>query len=266
MDCEFEERVSFRGTIFREGGRFDRCTFSKDVDFVCAVFQDITTFFEAHFAYSVCFWDAVFEASAQFNYSSFQFADFTNATFRKFASFSNVNFNGRVRFRNVRFERGAICDGTSFRYAYDEASLFLAIWKGWEDTGNVILADRYFYKYLVAERKQKPLIVQMLEFTLVDLTCAYGTSWERVVGTWGVVILVSTLIFWLGKGIEHADHEGPIRSISLSLYFSIVTFTTLGYGDYRPRGKYKILASIVAMAGAFMMALFVAVFVRRFMR
>lgn len=48
------------------------------------------------------------------------------------------------------------------------------------------------------------------------------------------------------------------------IYFSAITFTTLGYGDFRPlEGWGRILAGSEAFIGAFMMALFVYTFARR---
>jgi uncharacterized protein YjbI with pentapeptide repeats/voltage-gated potassium channel Kch len=55
-----------------------------------------------------------------------------------------------------------------------------------------------------------------------------------------------------------------IKNFPDSLYFSLITFTTLGYGDFRPlEGLGRILAGSEAFIGAFMMALFVYTFARR---
>jgi uncharacterized protein YjbI with pentapeptide repeats len=55
-----------------------------------------------------------------------------------------------------------------------------------------------------------------------------------------------------------------IRNFPDSLYFSTITFTTLGYGDFRPlEGLGRILAGSEAFLGAIMMALFVYTFARR---
>jgi len=55
-----------------------------------------------------------------------------------------------------------------------------------------------------------------------------------------------------------------IRNFPDSLYFSTITFTTLGYGDFRPLERWgRILAGSEAFIGAFMMALFVYTFARR---
>lgn len=50
------------------------------------------------------------------------------------------------------------------------------------------------------------------------------------------------------------------------LYFSFVTFTTLGYGDLHPVGITKTFATIEAFTGVFMLALFVLTMGRKMMR
>ena len=67
--------------------------------------------------------------------------------------------------------------------------------------------------------------------------------------------------------LPHAPHPWPLGSkIQCSLYFSCVTFTTLGYGDYRPIGRLQVVAAVEAVLGALMIALIVVVFARRFLR
>ncbi|QDA31966.1 hypothetical protein FH039_10600 [Thermococcus indicus] len=51
-----------------------------------------------------------------------------------------------------------------------------------------------------------------------------------------------------------------------ALYYSLVTFTTLGYGDMHPTGWLKALSAIEALTGAVFMALIVAVIARKWMR
>jgi len=56
-------------------------------------------------------------------------------------------------------------------------------------------------------------------------------------------------------------------SFGRALYFSIVTFTTLGYGDIRPApGLGSFLAAIEAILGGAIMALTVMLLGRKFMR
>ena len=49
-------------------------------------------------------------------------------------------------------------------------------------------------------------------------------------------------------------------------YYSVVTFTTLGYGDITPIGHLRPIAAAEAFIGSFSIALFVVVFVRRMVR
>ena len=51
-----------------------------------------------------------------------------------------------------------------------------------------------------------------------------------------------------------------------SLYFSVVTFTTLGYGDITPLGYSRLIAAFEAFCGSFSLALFVVVFVKKMTR
>ena len=52
--------------------------------------------------------------------------------------------------------------------------------------------------------------------------------------------------------------------MSNAVYCSLVTFTTLGYGDFRPRAGGRPVAALEATIGAFMMALFVVTLSHRF--
>ncbi|PUZ92369.1 potassium transporter Kef, partial [Vibrio vulnificus] len=51
-----------------------------------------------------------------------------------------------------------------------------------------------------------------------------------------------------------------------AVYFSVVTFTTLGYGDISPVGLARFIAALEAFLGSFTMALFVVVFVKKMTR
>jgi len=56
-------------------------------------------------------------------------------------------------------------------------------------------------------------------------------------------------------------------TLGRTFYFSVVTFTTLGYGDIRPApGLGSALTATEAVLGGIMMALTVLVIGRKFMR
>jgi hypothetical protein len=49
-------------------------------------------------------------------------------------------------------------------------------------------------------------------------------------------------------------------------YFSIITFTTIGYGDYAPRGWVRWVAGLEGFLGLFLVAVFTVSFARKFIR
>ncbi len=124
--------------------------------------------------------------------------------------------------------------------------------------------------------------------TFSNMIYGYGEKPWNVIFSAGILIFIFALLFSLigignpeiielrgtaihqnsGNIIDLASKgflkNNKIRNFPDSLYFSLITFTTLGYGDFRPlEGWGRILAGSEAFIGAFMMALFVYTFARR---
>ncbi|WP_101295535.1 pentapeptide repeat-containing protein [Halegenticoccus soli] len=102
----------------------------------------------------------------------------------------------------------------------------------------------------------------------------YGVSPFRVLASSALVILVSAVLYPLTGGlqepgagsailypIETLDERTPGRlayAFFLSLYFSVITFTTLGYGDVQPLGlAARAVASAESLLGTLLIALLV---------
>ncbi|WP_334545156.1 ion channel [Rhizobium leguminosarum] len=61
------------------------------------------------------------------------------------------------------------------------------------------------------------------------------------------------MVFYM-TGIEDTAQSGmPVTAFSDYLYYSTVTFTTLGYGDFRPCGPARLYAATEALFGGFFM-------------
>ncbi|MCI5125027.1 MAG: two pore domain potassium channel family protein, partial [Candidatus Electrothrix sp. AR5] len=72
-----------------------------------------------------------------------------------------------------------------------------------------------------------------------------------------IIVAFSMLFFLFDLTVDSKTQFNPINS----LYFSIVTFTTLGYGDIQPAGVIaKILCGVEALTGALMIGLTIAGF------
>ena len=99
---------------------------------------------------------------------------------------------------------------------------------------------------------------------LMNLLCGYGEKpWKAVLSS--TLIIVGFFIFYLFKEYIKANPPEVLRWWDY-LYFSIVTFTTLGYGDIRPLAApwARMVASGEAFIGAFMIALFVWTLARKY--
>lgn len=73
-----------------------------------------------------------------------------------------------------------------------------------------------------------------------------------------LIILSSALYFWLAPN-SHSLNKDNI-DIFDALYFSVVTFTSLGYGDLSPIGIGRLIATIVVISGLIFIALLVGKF------
>ena len=103
-------------------------------------------------------------------------------------------------------------------------------------------------------------------------TLLYGESpWRVISGSVGFIIfaaLLYPLSEWLrpvgGEPITYSRIFGGEPGLFLeSLYFSTLTFTTLGMGDYEPLGVGQVLATLNTAFGAVLVALLVFVLGRR---
>jgi hypothetical protein len=143
--------------------------------------------------------------------------------------------------------------------------------------GHANKAGQFYIRQMVMRRKQMPpWSKERFLSWLVDMLCGYGERADRVIGFSLTVIFGCGLAYFLA-GVE--DHLGNPVGLSTTLgaldnlfeyltcvYFSLITFTTAGYGDILPQGPIRALAATEAFVGAFSMSLFVVVFVKRMTR
>lgn len=113
------------------------------------------------------------------------------------------------------------------------------------------------------------LFFQKLVFDYMGL---YATSPMRVFSSMVIVYLIFSMIYFavglffnteIQTGLTNPE---PLNDIAKSLYFSAITFFTIGYGDYFPHGFIRWIACIEGFSGVFMMAYFVVAFVRKMLR
>jgi hypothetical protein len=145
-----------------------------------------------------------------------------------------------------------------------------------EHAGLFEQAGMFFHREMTMRRLQMPRwSYRRLISYLVDLFCGYGEKPLRVVlFSLGFILLCAVFYFLLGVryGEQHIGlslAHGFVHNLMdllTCIYYSVVTFTTLGYGDLVPIGFARALAAFEAFTGSFTMALFVVVFVKKMTR
>ena len=100
------------------------------------------------------------------------------------------------------------------------------------------------------------------------ITSQYGEDVPRLFITTILIIFFYAGIYSFSGSIIGQNMAKPIHNFWTNLYFSIVTFTTLGYGDLHPVPSMgiRLLAGSEAFLGAFVLAYFIVVVSRKIMR
>lgn len=163
------------------------------------------------------------------------------------------------------------------KFLHEAAEIYLALLNNFRETGNVEEASSAFYRLMVVKRKLLPRSSLSRPASLfIDALCGYGERPMRVVMSWLILILLGALAFSL-FGVVGGDGTvtrlGPgltlmenIDAFVSCIYFSVITMTTTGYGDYTPTYYARPFAAAEAFAGAFLMAVFVLVFAKKLTR
>lgn len=116
-----------------------------------------------------------------------------------------------------------------------------------------------------------PMSTKSIASRMVDLFCGYGEDPWRIILLSILLIIICAVLY----AVTGLNYNGDLVAFSMQqtlqtnvdvffscLYYSVVTFTTLGYGDFTPIGLSRTLAAFEAFTGSFTIALFVVVIVK----
>ncbi|MBO8174515.1 MAG: pentapeptide repeat-containing protein [Thermococcus sp.] len=275
----FAHGVSFQGSIFEGTAQFIGTKFSE-TDFTSATFTNLVTFY-----------DAVFKGDAIFK----------GVTFERIAIFTGKpkeekhKFYADLDFSNCDIYKGIEIDIPDKWFklpkARAEARRIQKI--SYERLGLYDKADEMLVKYKRALREEKHRVIAFFEWLILDLPSNYLTNPRRILCTSVAIILIFAILYWIGGyyseycfkigersfrsymlsngnicvgTIQKPSTGQPIKDLLNSLYYSIVTFTTLGYGDINPTGLMKAISSVEALLGALLIATLVSVGVQKITR
>jgi hypothetical protein len=100
------------------------------------------------------------------------------------------------------------------------------------------------------------------ELFLYWLLAGFGLRPMRVIRTAVVVVMLYGALYWSAGGVRRPNSETDAGFWD-AVYFSGVTFATVGYGDLVPAPRVRILALTEGMIGVFTMSFFVVVVANR---
>ncbi|MDD5680074.1 MAG: pentapeptide repeat-containing protein [Candidatus Omnitrophica bacterium] len=105
-----------------------------------------------------------------------------------------------------------------------------------------------------------------LPHAIMGMLCGYGEKPNRIVVSSLAILVFYGIGYYLLKAITPSYTAAGNYSLADCIYYSIITFTTLGYGDFIPKENiyYRLLAGSEAFIGAFMMGLFVFTLSRKY--
>lgn len=213
-------------------------------------------------------------------------ADFSQANLHR-ANLSGCNLLG-VNFHNAHLahvywgdrlyqeDKAQQFPAEAFQHYEEAEEVARNIRRHCEYQGMHSVVGHFFYREMIFRRKQMPKYsVRRIISRLVDLISRYGESPRRVIFSAGVLVTLCSLIYFYA-GIQegniriqyqpNADAMTNLQYWLDCLYFSVVTFTTLGYGDLTPFGWSRLVAAFEAFTGSFSLALFVVLFVKKMTR
>ncbi len=285
---EFQGDVKFMRTTFQGKVLFEETKFQGSVYFMAAHFQERASFAEATFQGATNFWGTQFQKDVSFFLAKFSPGAYLLVNFNKgkvsfektvlenvYATPLNlgrtvlIDFDG-AKLSSVEIKRKDI-EGhiiqehrKNFRQAKE---IYLVLKNNFHTIGRYDDESWAFKKEKEMERKSyfhgRPL--KWLGSMFWNLLYGYGEKPFWIFGWCGFLLLFSSFIYWLSKGVFQVmgNRLVLVGDYWNNLYFSVVTFTTLGYGDFRPIGKIRVLASFEAFLGIFLIALFIFTFARK---
>jgi len=287
----FNNDVIFNSSIFKGQARFRSSRFEKTAGFDGCTFNGVCTFKNTVVKGDAKFRTAVFNGYSLFGSVTFESsARFTNTQFVKGVNFADTKFLDQVDFNGVYCSSRALPAYENVRFKLKSKGQDESFWRFVKqtslDAGYYQLAGECFYKERCAslQRKLNPAeydnfppakkILHLLksmkfipEYLLGKLLFGFGERPVRVLGASALVILICAVIFTASPNALAFSNQLIENSFFQSLYFSTITFTTLGYGDLYPATDFvKAVAMTEAVIGGCLIALFVVCLANRFSR
>ncbi len=127
------------------------------------------------------------------------------------------------------------------------------------------------YNYMCIKNKKEGSFSRFTSY-LLRMTCGYGYKPLRTIITSFLIWLIFSILYWVChihdigslSVFNNQTNISNIDSFGYSLYFSIITFTTTGFGDITPTGISRLLSGIESIMGILILSLFIFALTKRY--
>ena len=276
-EAKFEGHALFRGTTFCGKACFRQTNFQKVADFNEAQFQENAVFRSVIFQNSSHFNRAVFSKKLDFAQAKFSdTADFNESTFREETDFTSARFAVAASFRNVSFNSDTIWQWLQNKFTHqpEQPTEFYL------DNQDINGVSNPFFKRYVADQLFIRAFKEIHPFW--SIVWKWSSDYGRSLALWALWSLLIALSFalvymaapiWLPESLREVmpqfhqvtgDQVDEPLTFWKSFYFSIVTFTTLGFGDVvADNTSARILVTLEVIFGYIMLGGLISIFANK---
>lgn len=299
-------RVNFKGAVFGAGHKtFDLCDFAdSEANFDNVEFGSGSISFNQSRAAQISFNACSFNCFVDFRFSQCKLLNIANSVVRDIIDL--VPEDNTVAIREINMINTRIIgrifinwrENDVFRLIYNQeksnffqkAEQFRILKENFRVNGQYEDEDFAYIEFkrceakanLEEERSSPALMKKIFAYPsyyfqnyVFDFVGRYATSPVRVllngiltIFVFGIIYdVVNTYFKWLGAVESTLPRNlNHFHEFWNSIYYSAITFFTIGYGDYFPHGILKFVAAFEGFSGVFLMSYFTVAFVRKILR
>jgi voltage-gated potassium channel Kch len=183
-----------------------------------------------------------------------------HANFKTAKSISRMSFSeGLTFFDRARIDESGLL---SAEESYRSLKTYFLASGMYNDASWASFNEKTMERIVMKRRRD----LNYLPSLLMNILCGYGEKPYRIVLiSLFTIILFAALFFSFGAIELSAAQSGPLKW-SDYIYYSTITFTTVGYGDIIPKaqGLSRLMAAMEAFIGVFFTGLFIFTLARKY--
>ncbi len=136
------------------------------------------------------------------------------------------------------------------------------------------LEEKLIFNYELKKLQTRKLFKEKLYLKwsgniIIEVSTKYFTSWQRSLFSMVIIILFFAILYgffpeYIKVGNSTIDSIQIANKFIVYLYFSIITFTTIGYGDMSPIGFLRLVAGFEGILGVIFLSFFVICLSRKY--